>query len=182
MSLTEIVKSAAFCAGLAGVLAAGCNTTERKAEDKAQYSWGKGLTDAERNKIQHDDLQILLLRTNRRAKDIVFALHDYTDLNNNDNIELEELEGVGETLFKKGDGMGFCLYNNSQKGEIRFLLRDLEGKVYRDNRKQAEEGAIILRGIPKGMGYGEYVAEWYRNGALVGMTHVEVWKNPYAKN
>lgn len=185
-TLYERVRNTALSAGLLGAMAfGGCLGNDGPIAENVPYQSNRvGLTDEQKKKIEYDFGQSILLvahdpRAREGAKDKFFAFYEPDEDNKSAGGKKGRLR-VRESLFEKDEQMKFCLYNNSKEGEIRFLLRDLEGIVYKDNRNHIRKGANVTMEAPKNLDYGNYVAEWYRNNELIGMTKAEVWNREAA--
>jgi hypothetical protein len=106
-------------------------------------------------------------------EDFLFVCSDWVDDNKDECAQLNEFRDFqAEELY--GVYPTFVLYNNSKRGEIKFLLKGEDGKVVRECiNKDVPKGGILCRGPPKeGYPYGKYTGEWYRDEVLLGKKRV----------
>lgn len=186
-TLYERVRNSALSAGLIGAMAlGGCLRNDGPVEKKVPYQSNRtGLTAEQSLEMWHDYRQSINLVTfndprgdevRKSMTDLLVALSYKDGPASNDGTDVpRKITGVRKIIFDKGENMLFCLYHNAEDGEIRFILRGLDGVVYKDNVEKLPKGANVLREAPKNLDYGLYFAECYRDGKLVGVAKARVF-------
>jgi hypothetical protein len=107
-------------------------------------------------------------------QDFIFSCTGWEDRDGDGSLGLNEFEGFKQTEFKTGETVEFCIYRTAKRGDLRFVMKDRDGKIIKDViDKDYKKGLVRVRDPPYALPTGKYTAEWHRDGVLLGKTEIE---------
>jgi len=106
----------------------------------------------------------------------VFAFNKWEDLNGDDICSLDEFFGRGKTVFTPDETVRFCLYRGHKSGNLRYVLKDGNGRILMDEVEPIKRNYAHIRCPPKPykLPVGIYIAKFYIDDELVGSVGIEV--------